>query len=56
MQEVHRSVLGRGRTRAAATEEDPSAVVEECKSLPQAETVAQGVEATPPEATIVEGT
>jgi hypothetical protein len=30
--------------------------VEESASLPQAETVAQGAEATPPEATVVEGT
>jgi hypothetical protein len=30
--------------------------VEESASLPQAETIVQGVEATPPEATVVEGT
>jgi hypothetical protein len=40
---------------AAAGEEDPSPAVEESTSLPRAETVAQGVEATPPEATVVEG-
>jgi hypothetical protein len=37
-------------------EENLSAAVEESASLPQAETVAQGAEATPPEATAVEGT
>jgi hypothetical protein len=41
---------------AAAGEEDPSPAVEESAMLPQAETVAQGAEATPPEATVVEGT
>jgi hypothetical protein len=40
----------------AATEEDPSAAVEESTPLPLAETVAPGIEATPPEATVVEGT
>jgi hypothetical protein len=40
----------------AAAEKDPSAAVEESTSLPQAETVAQGAEDTPPEATIVERT
>jgi hypothetical protein len=40
---------------AAADEENPSAAVKESASLSQAETVAQGVEAMPPEATIVEG-
>jgi hypothetical protein len=39
----------------AANEEDPSTAVEGSSSLPQAETVAPGAEATPPEATIVEG-
>jgi hypothetical protein len=39
----------------AATEEDLPAAVEESASLPQAETVAQGAEATPPEAIVVEG-
>jgi hypothetical protein len=41
---------------AAAGEEDPSPAVEESATLPQAETIAQGAEATSPEATIVEGT
>jgi hypothetical protein len=41
---------------AAATEENPSSAVEESSFLPQAETVARGAEATPPEATVVEGT
>jgi hypothetical protein len=41
---------------AAAAEENPSVAVEESASLPQAETVVQGAEATTPEATIVEGT
>jgi hypothetical protein len=40
---------------AAAAEENLSAAVEESASLPQAETVAEGAEATPPEATVVEG-
>jgi hypothetical protein len=40
---------------ATATEEDPPAAEEEFASLPQAEIVAQGAEATPPEATVVEG-
>jgi hypothetical protein len=40
---------------AAATEEDPPTAVEESTPLPQAETMASGAEATPPEATIVEG-
>jgi hypothetical protein len=35
---------------------NPSAAVEDSASLPQAETVTQGAEATPPEATVVEGT
>jgi hypothetical protein len=39
----------------ATAEEDPSAAVEEFASLPQAKTVAQGAEATPSEATVVEG-
>jgi hypothetical protein len=39
----------------AANEEDPSAAAEESTPLPQAETVAPGAEATPPEASIVEG-
>jgi hypothetical protein len=33
---------------AAAGEEDPSPAVEESTTLPQAETIAQGAEATPP--------
>jgi hypothetical protein len=41
---------------AAAGEEEPSPTVEESATLPQAETFAQGAEATPPEATVVEGT
>jgi hypothetical protein len=41
---------------AAAGEEDPSPAVEDSATLPQAETIAQGAEATSPEATIVEGT
>jgi hypothetical protein len=56
MQEVDRPVLGRRRTSAAATKENPSLAVEEFTSLPQGETVALGAEATPPEATVVEGT
>jgi hypothetical protein len=40
---------------AATAEEYPPTAVEESASLPQAETVAQGAEATPPEATIVGG-
>jgi hypothetical protein len=40
---------------AAATEENPPAAVEESTPLPQAETMASGAEATPPEATMVEG-
>jgi hypothetical protein len=42
-------------TSAAAGEEDWSPVVEESAPLPQVESVAQVAEATPPEATIVEG-
>jgi hypothetical protein len=41
---------------AMAGEEDPSSSVEESVPLPQAETVAQVTEATPPVVTIVEGT
>jgi hypothetical protein len=41
---------------AAADEEDPSPMVQESAPVPQGETVAQVAEATPPEATIVEGT
>jgi hypothetical protein len=40
---------------AAADEENPMLAVEESAPLPQAETVAPGAEATPPEATVVEG-
>jgi hypothetical protein len=40
---------------AAATEEDPPVAVEESTPLPQAENMASGVEATPPEATIMDG-
>jgi hypothetical protein len=40
---------------AATGEEDPSPVVEESATLPQAEAIAQGAEATPLEATVVEG-
>jgi hypothetical protein len=40
----------------AAAEENPSPAVEESAPLPQAETMAPGAEATPPEATVVEGT
>jgi hypothetical protein len=36
-------------------EEDPSPAVRESTSLLQAETVVPGAEATPPEATVVEG-
>jgi hypothetical protein len=39
-----------------AVEEDPPAAVEESASLAQGGTVAPGVEVTPPEATIIEGT
>jgi hypothetical protein len=39
----------------AAAEENPTPAVEESAPLPQAETVAQGAEATLPEATVVEG-
>jgi hypothetical protein len=39
----------------AATEENLSLAVEESASIPQSETVAPGSEATPPEATVVEG-
>jgi hypothetical protein len=38
-----------------AAEENPSLVVEESAPLPQAETVAPGAEATPPEVAVVEG-
>jgi hypothetical protein len=41
--------------RAAAGEEDSSPAVEESATLPQAETITQGAEATLPEATVVEG-
>jgi hypothetical protein len=41
---------------ATAGEEDPSPAVKESVPLPQAETVAQVTKATPPEATVVEGT
>jgi hypothetical protein len=41
---------------AAVGEEDPSPAVEESETLPQAETIARGAEAIPPEATVVEGT
>jgi hypothetical protein len=40
----------------AVVEENPSPAVEESASLPQVETVAPGVEATPPELAVVEGT
>jgi hypothetical protein len=40
----------------AATEENPSPAVGESASLSQGETLAPGVEVTPPEATIVVGT
>jgi hypothetical protein len=40
---------------AATAEETPMLAVEESTPLPQAETVAQGAEATPLEATVVEG-
>jgi hypothetical protein len=39
----------------AAAEENPTLVVEESNPLSQAETVAPSVEASPPEATVVEG-
>jgi hypothetical protein len=38
-----------------AVEENPTLAVEESAPLPRAETVALGAEATPPEATVVEG-
>jgi hypothetical protein len=41
---------------AATGEEDPSPVVEESAPVPQGETVVRVAEATPQEATIVEGT
>jgi hypothetical protein len=41
---------------AVAAKENPSVAIEESASLPQAETVAQGAEATLPEDTVVEGT
>jgi hypothetical protein len=40
---------------AAAAEENLTLAVEESTQLPQAKTVAPGAEATPPEATLVEG-
>jgi hypothetical protein len=40
---------------AAVAKENPPAAVEESVPLAQAETVAQGAEATPSEATVVEG-
>jgi hypothetical protein len=40
---------------AATGEGDPSPAVEEFAMLPQAETIAQGAEAMPPEAIVVEG-
>jgi hypothetical protein len=40
---------------AAAAEENPTLAVEESTPLPQAKTVAPGAEATPPDATLVEG-
>jgi hypothetical protein len=40
---------------AAAAEENPMLAVEESTPLPQGEAVALGAEATPPEATLVEG-
>jgi hypothetical protein len=40
----------------AAAEENPSPTVEESAPLLQAETMAPGAEAMPPEATVVEGT
>jgi hypothetical protein len=39
----------------SAGEENPTLAVEESAPLPQDETVAPGVEATLPEATVVEG-
>jgi hypothetical protein len=39
----------------AAAEENPSPAVEESAPLPQAEIVAPSAEATPPEATVMEG-
>jgi hypothetical protein len=45
-----------GEEPSTAAKENPSPVVEESAPLPQAETVALGAEATPPEATVVEGT
>jgi hypothetical protein len=41
---------------AAAGEEDWSPAVEESTPLPQAETIAQVAEATPQEATMMDGT
>jgi hypothetical protein len=41
---------------ATVDDKDLSPVVEESATLPQAETITQGVETTLPEATIVEGT
>jgi hypothetical protein len=38
-----------------AAEENPTLAAEESTPLPQAEAVAPGAEATPPEATVVEG-
>jgi hypothetical protein len=40
---------------AAVAEEIPTLAVEEATPLPQGEVVAPGAEATPPEATLVEG-
>jgi hypothetical protein len=40
---------------AAAAEQNSTLAVEESTPLPRAETVAAGVETTPPEATVVEG-
>jgi hypothetical protein len=40
---------------AAVAEENPTLAVEESAPLPQDETVAPGAEATPLEATVVEG-
>jgi hypothetical protein len=45
-----------GEEPSEATGEDRLAAVEESASLPQTETVAQAAEATPQEATMVEGT
>jgi hypothetical protein len=41
---------------ATTAKENPSSAVEESSTLPQAQTIARGAEATPPEATVVEGT